>query len=70
MDIVGVADRLIVGIAEAGAATGEVAIYDLAVRRTGLTRFLPASLSPDGSELTPIQWQGSSDVPAVARANV
>jgi molybdopterin molybdotransferase len=36
----------------------------------GLTRSLPASLSPDGSELTPIQWQGSSDVPAVARANV
>jgi molybdopterin molybdotransferase len=36
----------------------------------GLTRFLPAWLSPDGSELTPISWQGSSDVPAVARANV
>jgi len=35
----------------------------------GLTRFLPARLSPDGSELTPIDWQGSSDVAAVARAN-
>lgn len=35
----------------------------------GLTRFLPALLSPDGSELTPIPWQGSSDIPAVARAN-
>jgi len=37
--------------------------------KIGLTRFLPATLSPDGSELTPIAWQGSSDVPAIARAN-
>lgn len=35
----------------------------------GLTRFLPAWLSPDGADLTPIPWRGSSDVPAVARAN-
>jgi len=38
--------------------------------QTGLTRFLPATLSPDGSELTPTSWRGSSDVPAVARSNV
>jgi molybdopterin molybdotransferase len=37
--------------------------------KTGLTRFLPARLSADGAELTPIPWQGSSDVPAMARAN-
>ncbi|MBS1829034.1 MAG: molybdopterin molybdotransferase MoeA [Acidobacteria bacterium] len=37
--------------------------------RTGLTRFLPAALSPDGYEITPIRWQGSSDVPSLARAN-
>jgi molybdopterin molybdotransferase len=37
--------------------------------KPGLTRFLPAWLSADGAELTPIHWQGSSDVPAVARAN-
>jgi molybdopterin molybdotransferase len=37
--------------------------------KTGLTRFLPAHLSPDGAELTPIPWQGSSDVTAVARGN-
>ncbi|MCW5976773.1 MAG: molybdopterin molybdotransferase MoeA [Bryobacteraceae bacterium] len=37
--------------------------------KTGLTRFLPARLSPDGGELTPIKWQGSSDVAAAARAN-
>jgi molybdopterin molybdotransferase len=37
--------------------------------KTGLTRFLPARLSPNGEELTPIPWQGSSDVAAVARGN-
>src|SRR5439155_2211902 len=36
--------------------------------KTGLTRFLPATLSADGV-LTPIPWQGSSDVPALSRAN-
>lgn len=37
--------------------------------KTGLTRFLPAWLSADGSELTPIAWHGSGDVPALTRAN-
>jgi molybdopterin molybdotransferase len=37
--------------------------------KTGLTRFLPARLSPDGSTVTPEQWHGSADVPALARAN-
>lgn len=36
--------------------------------KTGLTRFLPANLGDDGG-LTPVPWQGSSDVPAIARAN-
>lgn len=35
--------------------------------KTGLTRFLPATLC--GGELTPIAWHGSSDVPSLARAN-
>ena len=35
--------------------------------RPGLTRFLPARLDERG--LTPIRWAGSSDVPALARAN-
>lgn len=34
----------------------------------GLTRFLPASLG-EGATLTPIPWQGSSDIAALARAN-
>ena len=38
--------------------------------RVGLTRFLPARLSPDGAAVTPIAWRGSSDVPALTRANV
>ncbi len=38
-------------------------------QKTGLTRFLPACLSSDGSEVTPLRWQGSGDVPALARSN-
>jgi molybdopterin molybdotransferase len=37
--------------------------------RPGLTRFLPASLSEDGSQITPVPWSGSGDVMALARAN-
>jgi molybdopterin molybdotransferase len=37
--------------------------------KTGLTRFLPARLSPNGRDITPIPWAGSGDVPALARAN-
>ena len=36
----------------------------------GLTRFLPARLSADGQHLKHIPWQGSSDIPALAKANV
>jgi molybdopterin molybdotransferase len=36
--------------------------------KPGLTRFLPASLSGYG-DLTPMPWKGSSDVPAISRAN-
>ena len=37
--------------------------------KTGLTRFLPARLSADGTEVTPVTWHGSGDVPALTRAN-
>ena len=37
--------------------------------KTGLTRFLPARLSPDGAAVTPLRWSGSGDVPALTRAN-
>jgi molybdopterin molybdotransferase len=36
--------------------------------KPGLTRFLPARLGEDGG-LAPVPWRGSSDVPAMARAN-
>lgn len=35
----------------------------------GLTRFLPARLSANGEHLRHISWQGSSDIPALAKAN-
>jgi molybdopterin molybdotransferase len=35
--------------------------------RAGLTRFLPARVSC--AEVTPVDWQGSGDVPALCRAN-
>ena len=37
--------------------------------RIGLTRFLPARLSADGASVTPVDWHGSGDIPALARAN-
>jgi molybdopterin molybdotransferase len=37
--------------------------------RKGLTRFLPARLSDDGAEVTPVPWHGSADIPALSRAN-
>jgi len=38
-------------------------------QKTGLTRFLPAVLSADGAQVTAMSWQGSGDVPSLARAN-
>jgi len=37
--------------------------------KPGLTRFLPARLSEDGSTVEPIGWQGSGDIPSLVRAN-
>ena len=37
--------------------------------KPGLTRFLPARRSADGTEVAPVPWHGSSDVPALARSN-
>ncbi len=35
--------------------------------KPGLTRFLPATISC--TEVTPVDWQGSGDVPSIAKAN-
>jgi molybdopterin molybdotransferase len=37
--------------------------------KPGLTRFLPAVLSVDGSTVTPESWGGSGDIASLARAN-
>lgn len=37
--------------------------------KTGLTRFLPASLSENGASVTPQPWQGSGDIASLTRAN-
>jgi molybdopterin molybdotransferase len=37
--------------------------------RPGLTRFLPARLSRDASQVTPVNWHGSGDIPALTRAD-
>jgi len=37
--------------------------------KPGLTRFLPAQLSADGSTVALEPWQGSGDVNSLARAN-
>lgn len=38
-------------------------------QKAGLTRFLPARLSSDGSTVAPEPWQGSGDICSLARAN-
>ncbi|MEO8051497.1 MAG: gephyrin-like molybdotransferase Glp [Acidobacteriota bacterium] len=38
-------------------------------QKTGLTRFLPALLSPDGATIAPMMAHGSGDVAALARCN-
>ena len=38
-------------------------------QKTGLTRFLPARVSADGSTVAPEPWHGSGDVNSLARAN-
>jgi molybdopterin molybdotransferase len=37
--------------------------------RPGITRFLPARLGSDGGDVTPVDWHGSGDIPALTRAN-
>jgi molybdopterin biosynthesis enzyme len=36
--------------------------------KTGLTRFLPAGLLPNGT-VVPLKWSGSGDIASITRAN-
>lgn len=38
-------------------------------QKSGLTRFLPAAVSADGSSVAPLSWQGSGDVVTIAKSN-
>lgn len=61
--------QLLGGEAEPALRFGTAVLTAPFRHKTGLTRFLPAALSGDGSRITPLRWQGSGDVFAVARAN-
>lgn len=61
--------QLLEGEADPVLRFGTAALTGPFRHKTGLTRFLPATLSADGSRITPVRWQGSGDVFAVARAN-
>ena len=61
--------ELLGGQAEVALHTPFARLTEAFHHRAGLTRFLPAHLSPGGAEVTPIAWRGSGDVPALTRAN-
>ncbi len=61
--------ELLAGLEEPELPVFQVRLAENFRHKPGLTRFLPARLSNDGTELRPIPWRGSSDVPALARAN-
>ncbi len=60
--------ELLGGQREAPLAFTQAPLASAFRHKPGLTRFLPARLGEDG-RLTPIGWKGSSDVPALVRAN-
>jgi molybdopterin molybdotransferase len=61
--------ELLAGLAEPDSRWALGRLTQTFRHKTGLTRFLPAVLKGTG-ELTPLPWKGSSDIPAIARANV
>jgi molybdopterin molybdotransferase len=63
------AAELLGGAAEAPLRLTEAVLATDFSHRAGLTRFLPAVLEDGTRRLTPLRWQGSGDVPALARAN-
>jgi molybdopterin molybdotransferase len=61
--------ELLSGVAEPILPVVEAHITRTLREKGGLTRFLPAILDNGGGRVTPIDWKGSSDVPALARSN-
>jgi molybdopterin molybdotransferase len=60
---------LIAGMEESGLPLLLARLEDGFHQKPGLTRFLPAKVAPDGAAVTPVNWRGSSDIPALVRAN-
>jgi molybdopterin molybdotransferase len=63
------ATELLGGNMEPGLPLCYARLTDSFQQKTGLTRFLPARLAPEGECVTPLRWSGSGDVPALARSN-
>jgi molybdopterin molybdotransferase len=61
--------ELLCGVAEASLPFLQTRLTRDFRQKTGLTRFLPAFVSSDGSSVEPLSWQGSGDVAALTRAN-
>ena len=61
--------ELLSGVAETMFPVVEARITRTLREKGGLTRFLPAILDNGGGRVTPLDWKGSSDVPALARSN-
>jgi molybdopterin molybdotransferase len=60
--------ELLAGCHEAPLAMPYARLTEDFRHKPGITRFLPAALSNDGSEVTPLKWSGSGDIPALSRA--
>lgn len=60
---------LLAGRCDAPLPLLEAALEKPFSHKPGLTRFLPALLSADGSSVRKLSWTGSSDIAAAARAN-
>jgi molybdopterin molybdotransferase len=60
--------ELLAGCREAPLAMPYARLTEDFRHKPGITRFLPAALSNDGSEVRPLKWSGSGDIPAISRA--
>jgi molybdopterin molybdotransferase len=61
--------ELLCGVSEASLPFLQTRLARDFRQKPGLTRFLPAQVSADGSSVEPLSWQGSGDVAALSRAN-
>jgi molybdopterin molybdotransferase len=60
--------ELLAGCGEAPLAMPYARLTEDFRHKPGITRFLPAALSNDSAEITPLKWSGSGDIPALSKA--